>query len=250
MLRRFLKNTLAKLAVLDKAAEARELLGASRDRMRWSVRRRFGRVDAALIQNYLRTEPVKKLHIGCGLRLLEGWLNTDYFPQSAAIVHLDATGRFPFDDDTFTCVYCEHMIEHIPLCAGGVMLQECRRVLKPGGVIRLATPDMAFLVKLLQQPLGELEKDYVRWSRDHFIEDAPSYASIYVVNHFVRGWGHQFIYDAQSLRLALQNAGFKAITECGVHESPTSWFRDLQHDFRMPAGFLEMENMTFEATKG
>jgi ubiquinone/menaquinone biosynthesis C-methylase UbiE len=57
---------------------------------------------------------------------------------------VDVTRRSPFVDNTFDFIYSEHMIEHIPYVGGRAMLEESYRVLKPGGTLRIATPDARF----------------------------------------------------------------------------------------------------------
>ena len=62
--------------------------------------------------------PAKGLHIGCGNHVLPNWWNTDLVPYSSHVMGMDATGRFPFPDESFDRVYSEHMIEHVPLEGG------------------------------------------------------------------------------------------------------------------------------------
>src|SRR4051812_40618920 len=98
---------------------------------------------------YLRENTVHKLQIGCGGNYLEGWFNTDLSPN-AHRTGLNATRRFPFADNTFDYILSEHMIEHVPYDMGRVILSECHRVLKPGGTLRIVTPDLKFLIGLYQ----------------------------------------------------------------------------------------------------
>ena len=79
---------------------------------------------------YLASDQVKKLQLGAGVTLLEGWLSTDINPRSDRSMYLDATKRFPFDSNTFDYIYSEHMIEHLSWHQGLHMLRECRRVLR------------------------------------------------------------------------------------------------------------------------
>jgi len=85
------------------------------------------------LERYFRNNPVKKLQLGTSNSSIERWLNTDLLPTSNEVVYLDATRRFPFEDNTFDYVYSEHMIEHIEYDSALFMLRECFRVLKPGG---------------------------------------------------------------------------------------------------------------------
>jgi predicted SAM-dependent methyltransferase len=57
-------------------------------------------------------------------------------------------GHF-FEDNTFDYIFSEHMIEHVDHDGAVAMLRECYRVLKPGGTICMATPDLAVIVGLL-----------------------------------------------------------------------------------------------------
>lgn len=47
----------------------------------------------------------------------------------------------PFGDDTFDCVICSQVIEHIPY--DEILFKEFQRVLRPGGTLILGTPDYA-----------------------------------------------------------------------------------------------------------
>jgi SAM-dependent methyltransferase len=134
-------------------------------RTRWNIKRGFGWTDRALIEKHLLSSPVRKLQLGCGFNKLPGWLNSDLFPPAADVWHLDVTSVFPLPSDTFDFIYSEHMIEHIPYTAGQVMLEECYRVLKPGGTIRVSTPDLNFVVGLYQGEKSDLQKAYIKWLR-------------------------------------------------------------------------------------
>ena len=215
----------------------------------WHVRRQFGHVDAAIIKNYFACHDIKRLHIGCGGNILGDWLNTDFFPSSARILHLDATRVIPFPDDTFDCIFTEHMIEHISHSDGFAMLRECRRVLKHGGSIRVSTPDLQFLIDLYREDKSEEQRDYIKWATDNYIQSAPYYDDTFVINNFVRAWGHLFIYDEKTLRSSLEATGFTNIVRCKLNESENELLRHLENDTRLPKGFLNLECVILEGTK-
>jgi predicted SAM-dependent methyltransferase len=217
---------------------------------RWKLfLRDIFRTDNRLLKRYLSRQGALKLHVGCGQHSLDGWLNADISPRTAAIFRLDATERFPFGNDTFDFVFSEHMIEHIPHAAALSMLKECNRVLKKGGRIRISTPDMAFLAKLYSNRRTDLEERYIRWTIDNCVQDAPRPDAIFVINNFVRDWGHQFIYDENALRSSLEDAGFAQIERCEINMSRVAHLRELENEARLPDGFLKLETMTLEATK-
>jgi len=214
-----------------------------------SSRRLLLGVDRKVIQGYLDSHDVRKLHLGCGRNILPGWLNSDYFPRSAAVLHLDARGRFPFAAGQFDYVYSEHMIEHIAYPEGAAMVQESFRVLKPGGKLRISTPDLAFLLDLRRSDRSQLQNDYIQWATEKFVKGAPYADDTFVINNFVRRWGHLFIYDEKTLRAAFVSAGFAAVVRCNLNESDDSALRNLENEKRMPKGFLRLETMTIEGTK-
>jgi predicted SAM-dependent methyltransferase len=201
-----------------------------------------------LSRQYLNTLGTKKLHVGCGPHQMPGWLNADLCPSGEQI-RLDATRRFPFEDGVFDFIYSEHMIEHVPWSGGMKMLRECFRVLKPGGIIRIATPDLKFLLRLLQPEQSPVESDYLRYNHERWTPWAPDQSGVYAVNHFMRAWGHQFIFDKASLGKALMLAGFEAVSFPLLMESKHDELRGLAAVDRMPDGFLELETLVAEAVK-
>ena len=71
------------------------------------------------IRSYLyNNNQLKKLQLGTSNSPIIGWLNTDVLPTNRRVAYLDATRRFPFNDDIFDYVYSEHMIEHIEQLRG------------------------------------------------------------------------------------------------------------------------------------
>jgi citrate lyase synthetase len=75
-----------------------------------------------------------------------------------------------------------------------------------------------------------------------------------VFNNFVRNWGHLFIYDKETLTLSLTQCGFVNITQWLIGDSDDMNLKNLENETRrvkkgMPAGFLQLESMTFEGTK-
>ncbi len=208
----------------------------------------FG-IDRKIVRDYLDTNRVRKLHIGSGANLLPGWLNSDFYPKAPGVLHIDARGRFPFADEQFDYVFSEHMIEHIAYAKGASMLKECFRVLKPGGRLRISTPDLAFLMDLGRSDRSELQNEYIRWSTSKFVKHAPAADAAFVINNFVRRWGHLFIYDETTLRAAFIAAGFDSVVRRALNDSDDPALRDLENERRLPKGFLRLETLTIEGTK-
>lgn len=246
---------------INKQSEVRKRIGAflrsyfledfvrsSVRKTRW-CRRLIQGVDNRLIKKYLSTHDVRKIQLGSGSNHLEGWLNTNYYPKSNKVVHVDATRRFPFDDNTFDFVYSEHMIEHIPFDKGAILLAESYRVLKPGGSLRIVTPDFQFLIDLYNKNKTELQQEYIKTATKMFIKNAPYNADIFVINNFFRDWGHQFIYDAETLKKSFSTAGFRNVAQYALNESPEPALANLAHEARYPPGFLKLESLIVQGTK-
>ena len=55
-----------------------------------------------------------KLHLGCGRNYLDGWINTDIDSKRYKLdQRLDITENFPFENNTISYIFSEHVIEHI-----------------------------------------------------------------------------------------------------------------------------------------
>ncbi len=226
------------------------LVGVVRDlrKTRMIARRRGG---SRRIRAYLRSSRVGKLQLGAGPTSLPGWLCTDLTPSSDDVVYLDVRKPFPFDDALFDYVFSEHLIEHLSWSDGGRMLLECRRVLKPGGIIRTATPDLAVLLSLGEPAGAPLSRKYVRWITDTFMAGVDVYKPQFVINNAFRDWGHQFLYDGDILELALRRAGFENVTRCRYGESTHEHLRGIE-SHGVNAGSEEMavfETLVYEATR-
>ena len=79
------------------------------------------------------------------------WLNLDYASNSPAVQRANLLGRLPLADATADLVYSSHFLEHIPRDQVAPFLQECWRILKPGGVLRLVVPDLKNLCRTYLQ---------------------------------------------------------------------------------------------------
>lgn len=65
----------------------------------------------------------------------------------------------PFPDDSFDAIYSYHILEHLTPEAGLRVMREWRRVLKPGGICRVSTPDLAFFAEDYLRQLDRAEAD-------------------------------------------------------------------------------------------
>ena len=141
------------------------------------------------------------------------------------------------------------MIEHISASQREVMLKEVFRVLKPGGIFRVATPDIRFLIDLYLDPDKDIHARYIDWSCRTFIKNHHSNQPSFVLNNFFRAWGHTFIYDEATLRMVLEESGFRNIERVALGKSRHADLAGLEYAERLPEGFLKAESLILEAEK-
>lgn len=82
----------------------------------------------------------KKLHLGCGGKRLDGYVNADIFngPQVDEMFPFD---KIPYMDNTISAIYSEHALEHVTFARAEKAIKEWFRVLGPGGKVDLYMPD-------------------------------------------------------------------------------------------------------------
>lgn len=206
-----------------------------------------------LISSYLSSHAVKKLQIGAGGVDFGDWLNTDIEPQGGE-AYLDASKTFPIPDGVLSYVFAEQVFEHLSYRDGLTMLRECNRTLKPGGKIRITTPNLVRLMQLFQDNQTDEMKSYIDGtiSGKYWEETLPRTISppAVILNYEMRSFGHKFLYDPKTLRQSFEIAGFKDIKEFAPGESDDPQLDGL--DARHKA-FLHVRNdyetMVFQATR-
>jgi predicted SAM-dependent methyltransferase len=88
--------------------------------------------------------------------------------DARADAYVNIMRPLPFPNASLDGIFCEEVIEHIPLDAGRALLRECKRILKPGATLRLATPDLCwFANRLLANPAQPAEINEIFYSHDH-----------------------------------------------------------------------------------
>jgi len=103
-------------------------------------------------------QPHLKLHIGCGPKPKQGWVNIDLSPH--ADLTLDMREPLPFRNNSCLMIYSEHFFEHLDYPSHAKQfLRESLRVLEPAGIFSVGVPDTSW-------PLGE----YAGTRRDNWFK--------------------------------------------------------------------------------
>lgn len=176
------------------------------------------------------TNSHRRLQLGAFDQVQEGWLNTDVTPHLVvarvpglawllhrvgvigperyaahrsgtfrSLRYLDVARRFPFDEDAFEAVYASHLLEHLDPDVARRCLHEVHRVLRPGGILRIAVPD-----------LDQVVAQYDPTDPDEFL------AGLYDAHSGRRSRAslHRWMYNARSLDELLRRVGFREIERC------------------------------------
>lgn len=135
-------------------------------------------------------------------------------------IRLDVSESLPFEDRSVEWVYAEHLLEHITLERAIAWLREVKRILVPGGLLRLTTPDLKRYVRSYLQDDG-----FFAEHRDRLLDvltPAPRMPSrpAFMLNQIFYFYGHRWVYDFEELCYALLSAGFESdrISRCAFRE--------------------------------
>ncbi|WP_089335917.1 class I SAM-dependent methyltransferase [Blastococcus mobilis] len=150
-----------------------------------------------------RSGPVR-VNIGCGRKPIEGWINTDVVWQADA--YLDVTQPWPVPAGSVDYIYADNVIEHIPLEIGRAVFRHAYEALKPGGVFRLATPDVEAVARQYLEN-GELARAGMERNRERgkdFVHPVQLIRETFVgAKHYLG-----FCYDLASIRAEMAPFGF------------------------------------------
>ena len=134
-----------------------------------------------------------KLNLGCGGDYIEGFVNIDLYAD-----RVDArydVEKLPYNDNSIDEIRAYHIIEHFDYLKAHDVLHEWHRVLKPGGVLRIETPD--FL---------ESCKEFINADQDGKWNLYGHFFSTAWVNP---GLVHKFLYTEYELKKSMTTSGFK-----------------------------------------
>lgn len=170
--------------------------GAAR---KWNLRAAEGALKGAPLP--------RKLHLGCGTLRFNGWINVDRVRLPSVDLCWDLRRGVPGEANSASFIYCEHFLEHLAVDDGVHFLEDCRRVLMPGGVLRIAMPSLDFLLER-SVSADWAKQDWLTW---------PAFAGVKtraeMINMAFRWWGHQWLYDREELYRRLGEAGFKRFVD-------------------------------------
>ena len=167
---------------------------------------------------------IKKVHVGCGPHaIMPDWWNVDIrsFPGIDEVI--DASEPWPYVDLNY--VFAEHFIEHLALDRALQFLVHAGNSLRIGGVIRLSTPNLEWVLYThFQTGEADFGKRLMNTLR---------------TNRAFHGWGHHFLYSAEMLLHLLEQLGYIDICLCDYGESTHPELANLEKhgNFSINGGF-------------
>jgi SAM-dependent methyltransferase len=174
-----------------------------------------------------------KLHIGAFDVVHDGWLNTDVTPHLAiarvpglpaalrrvgrlsderwdayrdgtfrALSYLDLAQPLPYPDGAFEAAFGSHVLEHLTPGEAESLLRELHRILRPGGIVRIAVPD-----------LDRVIAEYDPAQPDEFLFGMWQGRERSTSRH-----RHWWLYNERSLRDLLTRTAFTDVSRCAFRE--------------------------------
>jgi predicted SAM-dependent methyltransferase len=177
---------------------------------------------------------VKRLNWGCGESGEPGWINSDIKEGPGIDITADIRDGLPLDSDSLDYIVSIHALPMISYPDLVPVLGELRRLLVPGGILRLGLPDLDRGIQA-----------YLRGDSGYFLvpeDEVSSHGGRFVVHMLWYGYSVT-LFTADFIEELLTNAGFRGIEHCSYRKTRSSHPEIVELDNR------ENESLFVEAVK-
>jgi len=174
-----------------------------------------------------------KISLGAGGVRLDGWVHVDFDPSCRPDIRADLSAPLPFSDASVDFLQSEDFIGQLTFESAQDFLSECYRVLKPGGALRLLTPDLGLLVQMYQARDPRLK---TLWDREVGIPLLTGTLGE-LVHKALTFADQQSFYDEETLRALLEPIGFE-VFRAAYAESQFAALRGI--DWRSPDNAISL----------
>lgn len=143
-----------------------------------------------------------KLHLGCGKKYIPGFIHVDLddYPH---IDHKSDISNLPmFEDNSVDLIYCCHALEYFDREEAQKVLKEWFRVLKPGGILRLAVPNFEAITEVYSKYKDLKHRGILGPLYGRMMIKTPD-GEMFIF--------HKTVYDFESLKEILESIGFKNV---------------------------------------
>ncbi len=193
--------------------------------------KQLGSDDILIDKKYLR------INVGGGKNhpKVDGWSIVDLRSTADYNVNLEKD-QLPFDDNSIGVIFCSHTLEHINPHRLAHVLREFNRVLIPGGVLRVAVPDIELAIK-----------HYVNKDRDFFENaDVSPLSRELPIGGLLASWfyssrleeatvvgkgeGHVHCFDYDYMKYWLEKFNFTNVERSSYRNSKVPELRGIEFD--------------------
>ncbi len=154
-----------------------------------------------------------------------GWHTLDHkLAESTDTAIAGDAANIKLPDESCDIVFCSHVFEHIPHTRLPIVLSEINRILRPGGVLRLLTPDLEIVAKAYVNK----DENFFRQAKNedeslrtdlglggmmmNFVVSPGQDTALFDRNlqTFIAGYAHLYCYDYSMLDIMLTKLGYSS----------------------------------------
>jgi predicted SAM-dependent methyltransferase len=160
---------------------------------------------------------------GCGRVTPEGWINSDCTYSPGVDIACDILAGLPLEDDSLDYVASMHALPEIAYPDLEDALWELRRVIRPGGVLRLGLPDMDRAIHA-----------YLRNDREYFLIPDHTCESIggKMVVQLMWYGRSRTMFTSDFAEELLRHSGFREVHRCEFQQTRSPYPEIIELDNR------------------
>lgn len=186
---------------------------------------------------------MNNIHIGCGYTCGKSWRNFDSTPiafiQKYIFLNLIKINKKKFPVDVIygdivkkkLCkpneadnIFCSHVLEHLSYFDSIKAVKNIYEMLKPGGVFRVVVPSLEERIDKYM-----IDRDANKFMKSLGCVNEDENNNLINKLRFLLGNSrHRWMFDSNSLKKVLSNAGFKDIRACKFNDSNIEVFSEVE----------------------
>ncbi|MDC0253319.1 class I SAM-dependent methyltransferase [Bacteriovoracales bacterium] len=187
----------------------------------------------------------------------EGWHVLDHkIEKTTGDKIAGDASKMDLPDNSCEIVFCSHVFEHIPHIKLPMVISEINRVLRPGGIFRMLTPDLEVIAK------AYVEKDEnffkAAKSEDVNIRQDLGFGGMFMnfivspgqdtilfdrgLNEFIGGYAHLYSYDFEMMRVLFDKLGFTNIVKSPFNGSSIKEMKEPLHIDSLPPVWQDLND--------
>lgn len=159
---------------------------------------------------------MRKIQFGAGSLGIDGWENYD------DRVAMDISKPLPIESNSVDACFSEHCIEHVTPQQAWTFLNECYRILKPHGLIRITIPDFSRILRLKHPEWLNVNRGVT--GNDGSVKDQ--------MKSVLFAHGHQSLWTSELLKDVMTAIGFVGVAIQEVGQSAYPDLMDLEQHHR------------------